>query len=157
MGAVEAIDKVRTSMDDGLRQLCPYSVYGYIWPPDLEQHLREYFSLLTVALHRHRPASITTVVATHYRPYGREASSPYSVRLHTFGRFRKPYSAMTQMATALADLYRELPILPIVSPVLVRDWEVQRDENGPLYQDISRVGLLCYSVLERDARTESRR
>jgi hypothetical protein len=157
MGAVELINGVRTTPDEGLRQLCPYTVYANTWPPDLEQHLRKYFSLLTVALHRHRLASITTVVATQYGPCGREASSPHSVRLYTFGRFRKPYSAMTQMATALADLYREFPILPVIVPVFAKDWEVQRDGDGPLYQTISRFGLLCYSALERDAGSENPR
>lgn len=154
MDAIKMPQAAQTNMDEALRQICPYSIYKQKWPTHLSGNLGLYFSLLRDALHQHHPASITTVVATHYRPYEKDPAVPYSVRLYTFGRFRKSYSAMTQMAVALADLYREIPILPLISPVFAKDWETQVSSDGTLYQIISRYGLLCYSVLEGDLDTK---
>ena len=150
MAVAKALQAACTDIDRRLWQICPYSIYRNILPPGLSPRLRTYFLLLTNSLHKDHPASITTVVATHYHSNVQDPASPPSVQLYTFGRFRKSYSVITRMSIALADLYLEIPNLPIISPVFAKDWERQVIEDGSLYQNISRYGLLCYSVLERD-------
>lgn len=151
MLATKAPQGAQAEVDKNLWQIAPYSVYKQELPRNLSPKVQTYFSLITHHLHKHHPASITTVVATHYHADGPDLASPTSVRLYVFGRFRKTYSAITQMSVALADLYREIPILPIVSPVLAKDWENQMSDGGTFYRDIRSHGVLCYSVLERDA------
>jgi hypothetical protein len=145
MAVAKPLQAAYTEVDKRLRQICPYSVYRNTLPPNLSPKLQGYFSLLTDYLHKDHPASITTVVATQYHSDERDPGSPHSVHLHTFGRFRKTYSAITQMSFALADLYLEIPILPLISPVFAKDWERQVSGDGTLHQEISRNGLLCYS------------
>jgi hypothetical protein len=68
-----------------------------------------------------------------------------NVTMYAFGSFRRPYSAKKQLAEALAPFCMETFILPIVKPILAKDWQIQSQQQGQIYREVCQTGTLVFS------------
>lgn len=133
-------------LDRQLLDIVPYNVYSGLLPEPLDQGTQGYVELLSKTIHRDTPQSVTTIVViTPTGPQTRR-EPPESLNLYVFGKFRKHYSAMKQTAEALSILYSEIQILPLISPVLTKEWRSQERLQGPVYERIRKLGIIAYSV-----------
>ena len=133
-------------IDRALWGVAPYNVYTSELPQRLDPHLQTYIWLLNRTSHNSGLRSVTTIVVTDYANGRVRQRPPEYLNLHTFGRFRKHYSAMEQTAEALAPLYSEIQILPVVIPVTSKEWQTQENSQGPVYEKIREQGIIAYSV-----------
>jgi len=107
----------------------------------------EYVFFLSKAFHEKKPRSISTVIVTDYRNRPNVNHPLDQVNFFTFGSFRNTFSAIEQMSKTLAPIYYQLGrALPIITPVSVKEWQVQEEQKGEIYRRIKRSGVICFSV-----------
>jgi hypothetical protein len=130
-------------IDREIIQLAPYNLYQGKWPQYLTDTTRGYINWAGRILNEEKPKTISSVVVTNYRQL---RYKPSHLNFYTFGTFKKHYSVMKLMAELLADVYIELNILPIIKPILVKEWHAQEKLAGRDYHDISKSGFVTYSI-----------
>jgi hypothetical protein len=92
-------------------------------------------------LHRFKPARVDAIIATpatNWRAAGR------SVLLHTFARFRKYFTVVEDLSPALARVYLETGVLPIVAPIRTHARGRTFAIDPSLVRNIKHNGLKLY-------------
>lgn len=93
-------------------------------------------------LHTHRPARVDVIVAT---PATRWSADGQSVTLYTFARFRRYFTVIEDLATALAPGYLQSGVLPVVAPIRAHARRRTFEVNPALLRYITKEGLKLYT------------
>jgi len=117
----------------------PYNVYENKFPENLNDKMNHYVHLLSNALNNVPIEFVSAVIMTDYM--NQKAAS---INLYIFGHFKKPYAAITQIASVLTPVYSEIQILPIINPVLSQEWLIEKNAQGTIYHKICEEGILAF-------------
>ncbi len=125
------------NLEEQLLTLVPYNVYYQKFPKRLDSGLRNRLAVLQKMIQPNKRSSVSTVIVTEM--------TKDEVTMYAFGSFRRPYSAKKQLAEALAPFCMETLMLPIVKPILAKDWQVQSQKRGQIYTEVQTQGILVFS------------
>jgi len=132
-------------IDRRIVQTVPYNIYHDEWPGKINDSARNFIRWSSELLNQAKLETISTVVITNYtfRDY-----RPTYLYLYTFGNFRKHYTVLKKLSKLIAPVYMEVNILPIIKPVLSREWNIQENNDGRIYIKVHKQGVLAYSIEE---------
>lgn len=135
--------------DTRVRAITPFDVYSGRWPDNLPGVSRVLVEQTRLALERSLPAAIALVVAAGYArrrddEAGVQLERPDYFRLYIFGEFRSPYAAMSRVAESLAQLYTEVHILPLLTPIPRRNLRESNWLETRSAESIRREGIITY-------------
>ena len=130
------------NLEEQLLKLAPYSVYNRKFPKHLEGTIRNYLPFLQETLSRGKLTSVSTVILMGIiKDDDQSNPKPIAMTLYAFGSFRREYSAKQQLAKVLAPFCWEILILPIIKPILSKDWQSQ----GQIYTEVQKTGIIVFS------------
>jgi hypothetical protein len=134
------------NFEEQLLKLAPYSVYNRKFPKHLDGTIRNYLPFLQETLSRGKLTSVSTVILMGFTKDDDQSNpKPIAMTLYAFGSFRRPYSAKKQLATVLAPFCWEILILPIIKPILSKDWQTQSQHQGQIYTEVQKTGIIVFS------------
>jgi len=133
-------------LEEQLLKLAPYSVYNNgKFPKNLET-IGDYLPFLQKTIKRGKLTSISTVILIEIiKDDDQSNSKPIAMILYAFGSFRRQYVAKKQLAKVLAPFCREILILPIIKPILAKDWQSQNQLQGQIYTKVHKTGTIVFS------------
>jgi hypothetical protein len=129
---------METSFDE-IYQIAPYSIDQK--PPHLSDRFSTFVGHSFDELHRLKPPRVDAILATPATNWSVEGRS---VMLHTFARFRKDFTIIEDLAPALARVYLETGVLPIVAPIRTHPRRRTFAIDPALVRNIRNKGLKLY-------------
>jgi hypothetical protein len=129
---------METSFDE-IYQSAPFSIHQR--PPHLSHRLSTFVGHSFDELQRLKPARVDAILAT---PATSWSVAARIVTLHTFARFRKDFTIIEDLAPALARVYLETGVLPIVAPIRTHPRRHTLAIDPALARNIRNKGLKLY-------------
>lgn len=124
---------------DYIEDLAPYSSNSP--PPQLSNDYQGFIYSSLDALDTAHPFRVDVIVAI---PATKWSAAGHSVVLHTFAKFRKSFTIIEDLAPALAQVYLQTGILPIINPVRAHRRTHIFEIEPRLAKAISGKGLKLY-------------
>jgi hypothetical protein len=124
---------------DEIYQVAPYSINQR--PPHLSDQLSMFLGHSFDELHTFKPARVDAIIAT---PATSWMAAGRSVILHTFARFRKYFTIVEDLSPALARVYLETGVLPVVAPIRTHFRRRTFAIDPRLVRNIRNQGLKLY-------------
>lgn len=121
-----------------LEQILPYSSGGKL--PRMSTEAQSFVATAHDYLATCKPRGVSHVVTLPLR-----GVSTADAILYAFGSFRSEFAAIERLAKALAPLYLQTLVLPIVKPISDRELKAAFAAHTPFLRTLGQHGILCFA------------
>lgn len=124
-------------------EFAPFDFYRQRFPSQMAPIYGRFVGHAHDRFQTSEPTAIEEIIVLPSRSWA--IKSP-SIEVLAFGSFRKSATTIMRLANILTPIYMEMNLLPIVRPVLRREWYLAELRQSPVFQKIRGLGFTAYNT-----------